>query len=428
VVPAPQAPVQEAVSPRLKRRLAHPNPGGRLYGLRYSPDGRRIIAGDYPGGVIRVWDVETGEPLTTIETGQGSWHSARYFFLTADWKTIYVSRRQRRSHSIEKDGKKLARWECEGDVRTWNLDTGELRRTFKHSPPRGIVDMALAPDGSALLACEELSGEDEDGPKRGVSLWDTNTGRYRALPDSCSGQLGFSPDSKAVAIGVHDAAGYTIAVKLYDVASAREQRLIPIAEKFARAGPWIFVPDGQLLVGYIQAFPGKGIWKDWGAHLRFWDVATGREVASFSAAAKGSVFSGAAFSADGRMLADITWGGDTSEMFLIDLRVMELARAMIPNKTTMWCSPAFSPDGNWLAWSTQVIPDGLRGQELVAEDVPQPHIHLIDVSEKKVRETIVAPPGFAVSACFSPDGRTLATSGHGEVLLWDFMDLAGSHH
>ena len=60
VAPKP-GPKPEAVSPRLTRALIHPNKTSTLVGLRYSPDGKRLMAGDYPGGVIQVWDAETGQ-------------------------------------------------------------------------------------------------------------------------------------------------------------------------------------------------------------------------------------------------------------------------------------------------------------------------------------------------------------------------------
>jgi len=41
----------------------------------------------------------------------------------------------------------------------------------------------------------------------------------------------------------------------------------------------------------------------------------------------------------------------------------------------------------------------------------------------EIRETLIAPPGFPGSACFSPDGKTLATGGRGKVHLWDVADL-----
>jgi hypothetical protein len=48
---------------------------------------------------------------------------------------------------------------------------------------------------------------------------------------------------------------------------------------------------------------------------------------------------------------------------------------------------------------------------------------LIDVAAGEIRETLIAPPGFAGTPCFSPDGKTLATSGLGKVHLWDLSGL-----
>jgi WD40 repeat protein len=80
--------------------------------------------------------------------------------------------------------------------------------------------------------------------------------------------------------------------------------------------------------------------------------------------------------------------------------------------------PAFSPDGKWLAVITRLIPENSSASPGLL-NLPQARIHLIDVAAGAVRETLVAPPGAPQALCFSPDGRTLATGGHGKVLLWD---------
>jgi hypothetical protein len=85
--------------------------------------------------------------------------------------------------------------------------------------------------------------------------------------------------------------------------------------------------------------------------------------------------------------------------------------------------PAFSPDGKWVAVPTLLIPED-AGHETLAEDLPQPRVHLVEVAAGMVRETLVAPQGFPSAACFSPDGKTLATSGSGRVLLWDLTKPA----
>ena len=149
----PQAPkVQltlEPISPRLKGELVHPNRTSVLNGLAYSPDGRRIITGDYPGGVVQVWDAENGKWLTRIETGAGLRGSAEYFFVSPDWKTVYASMNLRGRQSferIQKDGKQLTRSRFRGEVRAWDLDTGKVGATFKHTPGRGIRVFQLSPD------------------------------------------------------------------------------------------------------------------------------------------------------------------------------------------------------------------------------------------------------------------------------------------
>src|SRR5262245_35100514 len=86
IVPPRPVPKLEAVSSRLKGELIHPNRTAAIFGVRYSPDGKRLIAGDYPGGVVVVWDVATGKQLTKIETGPRYRGWIDYFFVAPDWK------------------------------------------------------------------------------------------------------------------------------------------------------------------------------------------------------------------------------------------------------------------------------------------------------------------------------------------------------
>src|SRR5262249_1127217 len=124
-------------------------------------------------------------------------------------------------------------------------------------------------------------------------------------------------------------------------------------------------------------------------------------------------------------------GAHECKLFLFDghgkklLRAVTLARKGVGR--TFTGGPAFSPDGKWLAVMMRQIPDDVRrSADLSVEDMPQPRVWLVEVAAGAVRETLIAPPGFAMSACFSPDGKTLATAGHGRVLLWDLTKPPGA--
>jgi WD40 repeat protein len=415
----------EPISGRLERELMHPNNAGHLTGLRFSPDGRRLLAGDYPGGTVVVWDVATGRPLTTIETGRGYRGSAQYAFLSPDWQTLFVSKEERSTEQIEQDGKKLIRWQFNGGVRAWDLATGRLKTTYQHDPPRNVLGMQLSPDGSRFAAFEELPGIYERA-KRAASLWDVKTGQYRPLPDGLESLGVFSPDSRTLAISAVDENGYAQAVKLFDGATGQEKLSVPIAEKNANAHVVAFSPDGRLMVVDCRAYKEAKKWDAWQCSLKWLDAATGKEVASIAGEPNDSFYN-ARFSPDGQTLAVTNWRGEHRKLLLFNVADQRLAKTLVLGKKgqdeNLFASePAFSPDGKLLAIITQVIPTNSGGRDQDARDVPQPRIHLIDVPAGAIRETLIAPPSFGRVACFSPDGRTLATGGHGKVLLWNLSE------
>jgi hypothetical protein len=160
----------EPVSARLRQTLIHPSTTQPLGHVQFSPDGRRIMAGPFSGGVLQVWDASTGKEIVSIDAG----HQRIYpcFALSPDWSTIYVARQDWTITRLRRDGKRLASYAYDDEVRAYDLFTGELRRTYKHSPPRGIQSVILSPDGRTLLTSERPSGEHEWPGPRPVTLWD----------------------------------------------------------------------------------------------------------------------------------------------------------------------------------------------------------------------------------------------------------------
>jgi WD40 repeat protein len=424
IVAAKLGPKPEAISKRLKQELIHPDRNSGIWEIRFSPDGKRLLAGDYPGGVVVIWDLATGKQMTTIETGYGLRGSAEYCLVSPDWSTLFVPREKRKYEYVEKDGKRLIRWQFDGDVRVWDLNTGQLTRTYKHQPARNIRFMVLSPDGRKFVTYDQLPGVYVGGAKSALSIWDVKSGEHEQLPEGLAINGRFSPDGRTLATAAVDQDGNTQAIKLFDTDTGKEKLSIPVKALKTRAFPQVFSTDGRLLVGGWQESWTSSKSK---SSLKFWDAATGKEVGSY-AGEENENFWNASFCPDGKTLAVAAYGGAKGKLLLF--RDQQLVKTVLLGKKTdgrrfVTHQPAFSPNNKWVAVITQEYPENEGGQELDAQDVWQARIHLIDVATGEIRETLISPPAFAMKACFSPDGRTLATSGHGRVLLWDVGDLEG---
>jgi WD40 repeat protein len=425
VVPRSLSLKLEPVSSRLKGELIHPNKTASMGHVEFSPDGKYILAGDYPGGVIALWDIDSGKRLTTIEAGYGYHATARYYAVSPDWKTVFAWREKRKYERVEQDGKRMIRWTFGGEVRAWNLEDGKLLRTYKRQPQSNVRVMRLAPDGKTFYTFDELPGTYERQAKQALSLWDVKTGTYRTLTGLGSYGV-FSPDGKILAIETTDENGYANAVKLIDIAAGREKMSIPIKEK-----AWVsvggFSKDGKILFGTVRVSERPKQWKDWRSCMKWWDAATGEEVASFPCEKNESASIGSQ-SPDGKIAVALNWQGDKKRLLFFSVPEKRLLRTVVlcektEGQRSIASGLTFHPDGKWLAVITRTYPEKASGDDLDPRDVPQPRILLIETATGAIRETMIAPHGFSGSACFSPDGQTLATDGHGRVLLWDMTKM-----
>jgi WD40 repeat protein len=412
----------EAVSSRLKGELIHPNKTRGLFNLKFSPDGKRLLAGDYPAGLVIVWDCSSGKRLTTIET-----HS-RFFAVSPDWRKLFAGHETKREHEYtERDGKRLIRWSFDAEVRVWSIEDGKLIRSYKHNPPRGIRSIQLSPDATRFITKDELSGTYERVYDSARSIWDCKSGEYKTLNE----QLGYgtiSSDGRYFATAVQNAENiYTRARKLSDLATGEEKWSVEEEQKLSSTHVDSFSRDGRIVFGSLRIFDHP---KNWDAHrtwMKWWDAGTGREIASFEVE-KNDGFINYQSSPDGQILAVLNWGKGHRKLFLYSIAERRLLRTvMIGEKVeghdTIASGLTFHPSGRWLAVATRVWPEKSDGNDLDPRDVPQPRILLIETATGTIRETIISPQAFTNWACFSPDGRTLATDGVGRVLLWDMTKM-----
>ncbi len=426
-------PKLETVSARLKGSLIHTNRENVLCGLRFSPDGKQTIAGDYPGGVVQVWELESGKQLTKIETAHERQSDNSYFAVAPDWQKVYAFRHKRKLAGIEKEGKKLIREDFEGDMRAWDLNTGELLYRLKHNPPTGIFSMRLSPEGNVLMTAQYHSTESENHTlKSTCGFWDLQSREFRLLPKIVSSGGIFSPDGKFVAAGVLERE-YVTAIKIFDVASVTEKLSMPVAQKGAQAGPLAFSADGKKLIVEVRAYPAKGDYSTFETHLKFWDVVTGKELASFAAEEKLTAFwGGCCLSPDGKSLAAVNLHMTQPRLYMFDLERISLAwkidlcaRADAGHRFAVY-PPVFSPDGKWIAVTSQQFAMEESGRPISDQEPHQARIHLVSVDSHAVVESIVTPPGHGGELCFSPDGKTLASTAQGKVLLWDLTKPLGT--
>ena len=110
--------------------------------IQFSPDGSRLLAGDWTGRLL-VRDVATGEEVFSVRLGE-------YVYAAA----------------YSPDGKRIAAGSSDGRVRILDANEGNVLQTLSGNP-EGVLGVAFSPDGSRLLS----GGYDEK-----VRLWDLATG------------------------------------------------------------------------------------------------------------------------------------------------------------------------------------------------------------------------------------------------------------
>jgi WD40 repeat protein/serine/threonine protein kinase len=201
--------------------------------------------------------------------------------------------------------------------------------------------------------------------------------------------LSFSRDGKTLAAGSRDAA-----VRLWEVATGRQRAT------FKEDGQWAqsmaFAPDGKTLLALSHAQPS----------LRLWDLATGQGKQVLEHQQKG--LQCLALSVDGQALAT---GGHDGTIKLWDVPTWAARATLLPgHKGPVQCL-AFSPDRLKLASASAWGPD--NGD-----------VKIWDLASRPPRLIVSLPRPGAYDVAFSPDGRKVATSGNDKENAPGLYDVA----
>jgi WD40 repeat protein/DNA-binding SARP family transcriptional activator len=242
----------------------------QVWGIAYSPDGKRLATASQDG-TVKVWDVSSGKEIFTIGLLQhGGVNSIVY----------------------SPDGQRLATASDDGKAMVWDASTAEELLTLR-GHTNEVWDISFSTDGKRI-ATASIDGT--------AKVWNATTGELLITftgQGGCVGSVAFSPDSKQGATASCD----NSLVKLWDASSGQELlTLIAPEGEFTNV---IFSPDGKQVAS--------------GNHV--WDAATGKLLLTLSGHTNN--VHNVAYSVDGKRLATTSrdrtvrvWNAATGEELL----------------------------------------------------------------------------------------------------------------
>ncbi len=356
----------------------HPAQAGQIWGVAFSPDGKRIASVSSDPGVW-LWDAATGK-VERVLPGEGGYWSVAF---SPDGKTVAAGG-----------------W-SNGSVALWDAATGEKRRTLAGLPSE-VRAVAFSPDGALVAGTTSVGA---------VHVWEVATGRLRHVlrgrqeTNRYSWCLAFSDDGKTLATGWSQGD-----VTLFDVAVGWEVAQLQTALGEVR---WLgFHRDGRSLgvVGNTRGAAGSG--PGTSSVFGVWDVTTRKLVRRMEVAHSAYGPSGGAWRADGLVLASLGSDDGTVRLWSTDGTPERDQVIRLGPPGTEWLHGlAMSPEGRHLAVAN---PDGTVTVLRLAKPG--------EVFEPKSPPLLKALAGHTspvVSVAYSPDGRLIASGDDTGVRIWD---------
>jgi WD40 repeat protein len=309
--------------------------------------------------------------------------------------------------ALSPDSKRVAC--CGSDVSVWDLETGQLIRELHCGRCR---EAAFSPDGTKVAAVWELQ-KGRDDFQGGVTVVEAATGKRlvewtikKGAPLKFSfHDLAYSPDGKFLAVRFSElrkekSFGYGIAsshIWLLDASTKTRVRTFGSADVPAIA--FAFQPN----TGRLATFGKDSV-------IRFWDVATGKEVQHFPAAKgeEGNGFGALRFSADGRRCAVLT--NRAKFLTVLDAKDGRVLRRIEGEESRMKVPLALSPDGRAIA----------------AAKLDEPCVRVWDVASGVERLADAGHRAAATNLSLSANGRTLTSRDkEGQRIRWDIQTSRG---
>ncbi len=342
------------------RTLLHED---KVLGLAFHPT-RPLLA--VAAGELRIWDLETGQPLQLQQPPRQAWH-VRF---SDDSARLVVAFGEQ--------------------ARVWDVATGApagpavahtslvVREILapKYDTPRDKPFPSLSRDGKRLAVMGESQNQ----------LVEVATGKATPLADHGQCSVAFSPDGKRVLT-----AGFNQLVRVYDVTSAALVCELRCPRAVLQAA---WHPTRPLIVAASA-----------GGVIHLWDVASARQIMPPLKGAQST--SRVGFTPDGSRILVTDLDG-TVRLWSFDM-TSHLASIAYPGSSSFYPTNV-SPDGQHTVRCAEkgngvVITDREGGKVIAASPGVDPAVPL--------------PPSSRLWACYTPDGKHVVTIGGPKARLWD---------
>ncbi len=365
---------------------------GNIVGVKFTSDGNRLIVDTAIG--LWIYDIHTGVEIDFIQENRS------YNFRLGS--SLGVSQNDEMYVTIDNESTFTVR----------NLRDSSPIYKF-HEQTDNIRQVVFSPEGNILAVCNNNL----------INLWDLNTGIKKQTLLGHIGwirEIAFSPNGLTLACVDSEKV-----LQLWDVDTGKP---IKIMSKYIyRVDGLAFTSDGENLLLSSQGF------------LQSWNVSTGLRNYNIHA----DSVHGIAFSPNGNTIATIggkglyLWKGTSGE-FITELGDYDWGNNSI----------AFSPDGNTLvcggtdgltlwdtiSWEPKLSIAGhnifmkeidLHPNRSIMASISLKRIHFWDTTTWHLENELQIERFSQLwDLDFNPDGTTLATIVHGEILVWEISSGA----